>query len=205
MKTSIHPVPQPPLPAEPHMCWAGPVAPETKTWKQTWKEVSGSSDSRFKTVHRNLVTSGQWLNTGQLTDEPLPSAPLSLILSALPQKFHEKMPNSNSVKSHRASFKARLIMHRGSSVAPGFPGRLLQWSLALFKRIFLKLCARCSPNWSFYLFSYFKSRKDAPSLGSWGRGGSFAAGERWTALDTSLALSTTSLRHALNIFFQMLF
>lgn len=75
MKTSIHPVPQPPLPAEPHMCWAGPVGPETKTWKQTWKEVSGSSDSRFKTVHRNLVTSGQWLNTGQLTDEPLPSAP----------------------------------------------------------------------------------------------------------------------------------
>lgn len=127
------------------------------------------------------------------------------ILSALPQKFHEKMPNSNSVKSHRATFKARLIMHRGSSVAPGFPGRLLQWSLALFKRIFLKLRARWSPNWLFYLFSYFRSGKDAPSLGSWGWGGSFAAGEHWSALDASLALSTTSLRHALNIFFQMLF
>lgn len=76
-----------------------------------------SSDIRFKTVHRNHVTSGQLLNTGQLTDEPLLSTP-SLILSALPQECHKKMPDSNSVKSHRAAFKAMLIMHKGVICGP---------------------------------------------------------------------------------------
>lgn len=200
MKASIHPVPQTPLPAEPHMCWAGSVALETETRMQTWKEVSGSSDGCFKTVHRNLVTSGQLLNTGQLTDEPLPSPP-SLIPSALPQKFHEKMPNSNSVKSHRAAFKAMLIMHRGSSAAPRFPGRLFRWSLALFKRIFLKLCAWWSLNWLFYLFSYFKSEKAAPSLGSWGWGRLFGCRGAWYFIHIVHNFSETCFDY----FFQMLF